>query len=1157
LIRDVRLVPLTGKEQRLEKQHPKARVQFRPEVFSDRLVYWNDDGVGQFLATFFFCDVSQPGSRVEIELAKDSKLLESQHIALVKTNEAPKVGLLLNTDALKPGSYTMRARLVSGDGKEIAVATPCSFQRVNKSHPRVPIPSAGIPVEVHAQNELPDAVWPIRTGVPMPFGTLTDSANLALLENGKPVPAQWTTRAVWMPGERTSIQWLGLDFLARYDNGKPRQYRIVSRKSRPQPSQLSVRESGESIAVNTGVMYFTVNRKRFTGIESAELNGTRIIGGTASGPRLADAKGNLFEAANDTSAEVKIEEQGPVRVTITARGWYVNKQLPEADQKLCQFVTRLTAYAGQPFVDVNQRTILTYDTRSNQLANVAFRVPVQGATGWATSMDGQSVVGMLPAAGGSAWLHQERADRVRLMETKEGRRSDGWMSAARSKATVTGFLRDIWQRFPKELEADAGGLTFHFWPRHGRRAFTEAEELDRRNIYKAWFAHQGNLMDLQMPKNYFDQLQQWNETEKWDPEHTSEIGYMASGEGVAIGNDFRILLQPGPAKPDELTKHARLFQQDPHGIAAPSWNAATLAMGHLAARKDKHPPEVERLLNDLYPTGMFNTVDFLGDYGMWIYGNTHNPWDGIQPRLHRAWQNSHYQHVGATWLLYFRSGTPELLRWARANTDEFMDVGTCNYHNPDRPLKGHVTGAMYHAKGFVPWGSRHYGMFQFDSDIGVWGHWIDPDAFLFRYYLEGDLRALDLYRAWGEAVFTGSLPFSMGRELSNTFGMLLSYYQATLDPSAIPYLKYMADGMLEMPFEKSPHAPSFPMWHRQWLDRYYDLTRDERVVAAIQSYSAAGFDQLAPNAFAYRTTGNKKYLERVLPGAYDTARMAYDNPGDPLHGFGPYAMATGVIPLRELPYVLRGMEKAGIKSLTTSPEARSYYPVGSSHLYSQTRRNEIALTVLALDPDDREFKVTIEPLDRNSHPSEAIVISPSGKVVHETGPLRPEDDTTRQRLIPIPKDGEQGVYTIELFGHMPQFYAPLTDLPNEMARVPEGAPIRAPNRQMGVLILPPNSTATLKFTALSYGQIPCPNYARVVDVTGKVLLEASLLAIGQRKEASVELKSGPKPATFPYYAVSWVGPALSWTGDAEALYLARRANDVEPILQALAPPAAK
>lgn len=1157
------LFPLSGEE--------AHRKNTRAEVLADRNVYWNDDGHGQFLALFLFPNTNTPSTHISLDLADAKAVLASQKVE-VGTNTSSKARVLLHTDALKPGEYELRASLLAADGGVITNAVAAKFSRVNKSHPKVAIPKDGIPLIVHSQNHLGNASWPVTTGVPMPFGTLTDPSTLQVLEDGKPVPSQWTPRATWGPGEDASIQWLGLDFLARYEGGKPKQYRIVQAKSSPAAPVITAKQIDDLIEVDTGAIRFQVKRKGFNGIDSAWLGDRQVIAAPKPpakddknavrpppfGPYLTDGREVLYEASDDDSAEVRIEEQGSVRVTILARGWYKNpEQSDVAGKELCQFVTRITAFAGEPIIRINHRTILAFDTRLNKLAHVSFAVPVTGSEHWSTSLDGVATNGALPKAGESIFLHQERADRVRLMANPkekplaEGKQADGWMAVASVNATVAGSIRDVWQRFPKELEADRDGLIFHFWPRHGRRVFTEEEELDKRNIYKVWFASQGRMLDLNMPREYYDKLEELDEKEGWDPEKTAEIGYMTTAEGVAIANEFELAFHAAAAKPEDLLARARLFQQNPHAIASPEWNVATLAEGHMAARDDKRWPEVERLLNDLYPNGMFNSGAFLGDYGMWIYGNTHNPWDGTQPRLHRIWQNSHYQHVAIPWFLYFRSGEPRLLDWARATTDNYMTVGTVNWHNPDRPIKGRTTGAMFHAKGFMPWGSRHYGMYQFDGDVSIWGHWVNPDAFRIRWLIEGDLRARDLYQTWGNALFQGRSSLGAGREASNTLGETLAYYTTTWDPQTIVYVRDLTAGMTSVPFEKFPHPPSFPFWHRQWIDRYHDLTRDDRVVPAVESYIKAGFGGGGSvQSFAYRTTGKKEYLDHAMAGAYDAARMAYDNPGDPLHGFGPHAMATGVIVMRELPYVLGAMREAGIPQLVTTPADKSYYPVGASHLYAQTGRREISLTVLVLDSDDREFKVTIGPIDPGMHPADALIASPSGKVLHVLQKLRESGKSVE--VVTIPKDGEKGIYLIELFGHLPQFQAPFTNLPYEIAQLPKEQGVRALQRQMGYIALPPNSKVQMKFTALSYGQIPAPNYAFVADPTGKTLLETTLMQIGQRKEATVELQSADKSVAFPYYTVSWAGPSMTWSGDAEAVYVARDPKALDAILKVLA-----
>ena len=71
------------------------------------------------------------------------------------------------------------------------------------------------------------------------------------------------------------------------------------------------------------------------------------------------------------------------------------------------------------------------------------------------------------------------------------------------------------------------------------------------------------------------------------------------------------------------------------------------------------------------------------------------------------------------------------------------------------------------------------------------------------------------------------------------------------------------------------------------------------------------------------------------------------------------------------------------------------------------------------------------------------------------------------------------------------------------------------------------------------------------DANGKVLLDTTLLHIGLRKDATLELKTGDSPQVWPYYTVSDLGPAISWRGEAPAVYFGRSAEDCEAVLKAL------
>ncbi|MBI4025352.1 MAG: hypothetical protein HY360_10265 [Verrucomicrobia bacterium] len=636
------------------------------EIIADRNAYWNDDGFGQFVAILRWIDSAQPGLKVNLALAGPGGEIGKETVNFGVSEQSPKIAFLVNTDALKPGDYTLNATAIGADGKSFGNPKPLILKREDKSHPKVLIPAEGIPVQVHPQEMATNASWPITTGIPMPFGTLRDVNELQLLENGKPVPAQFTVRSTWTPGQPSFVRWLTLDFVAQYDGMTPREYRLVQKPGLPRSVAIQTTQTDDLITVNNGLVQFQVKRKGFTGIESAWIDANRdgkftdneqVISSraapTVSGPYIVDDKGLLFRAADDSTAEVKIEEQGPARVTILATGWYFNPTAAEAERKLCQFVTRITAYAGHPNLFISHRTIQTQDTLKRMLADIGFRTGMTGAQRYVTSMDGKVAEGALPAKD-SVWIHQERADRVRLVEGEtdrgqdhpgkgdqakvQGKHADGWMSIAGDTGTVTAMIRDIWQRFPKELEADRQGLVVHLWPRHGRETFTHEEQIDKRNCYKAWFAHQGKLLDMHMPKFYHDVLHPGEKPAAWDPEDEVEKAYRCNAQGTVVGGEIVLRLEPAAAKPDSQLAQARLFQLSPHALAAPEWNCRAEVDVPMAPRNDQRLPEVERTINVDFPGGMFNMLDCLGDYGMWIYGNTHNGWRQDMVGLHRVWQ---------------------------------------------------------------------------------------------------------------------------------------------------------------------------------------------------------------------------------------------------------------------------------------------------------------------------------------------------------------------------------------------------------------------------------------------------------------------------------------------------------------------------------------
>lgn len=915
----------------------RPKVPYRCEVMADRNEYLADDPVGQFLV-YFVRTMPSAAARLKIEVVNEAngKVAASRELAPV---EAQKIAFLLEMGALAPGNYRVKAALVGiKDAPEIM---SCAFTKSAESRKVEPFPAAGVALMTHAQKHVPDAVWPVTTGVPLPRHSANDVSQFRLLENGRPVPAQFSVRANWYPDRE--VKWMGLDFQARYDNGKPRDYRLViGGPAAPEPAgALKVAETDAAFEVDTGALRFKVGKTTFAGIEEVvllNLDGTPagkpVVSG-AGGPFLVDERGIRYSAARDRYVTVTLEDSGPLRATICAKGWYVSDDITE---RCCQFTTRMTAYAGQPWINVYQETVITYDTDRKKLRMLGFGVKTADAAKWSFGGDGKSFNGDLPAPAKdknnrplplqSVWLHQDRFDHFRLMQGEDqsvatGAKSDGWAAVTSPAATTAVFLRNIWQLFPKEMELSRDGINLMFWPRHGTNAFTEEEETGRQQIHQLHYAHQGKYLDLKFPQKYYDAMRAIGPA----LEQQDLNALTANGLGLAVSNDFCLAFQTGPAAADALAARAALYQQNPHAVTDPVYSGLTEVEGRFAGSDPRRFPDVERMLTDGYRSFTMS-VDILNDYGMWIWPNTHNHWSPVTKttQWHRWWHNSHYQNVWEGNFLYWRSGNEMLYQWARNNTRNFMNVGTVNYDDPANPMAFKLKGAMFHCKGFLPWGSPRAGERCSDDYVEVGAHFIDADAFILHWLLFGDRRGKELAEAWGAAFQRVALPPERSRECVTALGDMLSYYTMTWDPQAILYIRDLANDMNSRPFGDVPAFPVHPFFHSRWAMRYWELTRDplvrERVLESFKPDKSAlsatyGFGQL--RALAWRWTGDKTYLMAHLPSLSTLWEGAYDNPGDPLSLMGARGHFFPSPSFGQLgPYFIQALLDAGITAIPPS-----------------------------------------------------------------------------------------------------------------------------------------------------------------------------------------------------------------------------------------------
>ncbi|MBI4026667.1 MAG: hypothetical protein HY360_16915 [Verrucomicrobia bacterium] len=1148
-----------------EKIEQAKEAGKQPFLLGDRFEYWADDLNGQFMAVFPMPTGEMKGASCRIWILNEDAPANAQPIAEVTRADAAgnKVVFLVNTSTLKPGKYAARAVLKDAQGAETGPPVEFKFTRSDRRNPVTPIPPEGIPLVLEKQDFLPDTIWPVRTGVPFPVNAVLDVSQLALFENDKPVPAQIKAAATWCP--KGSVKWAHLDFLGRYEKGKPADYRLKLLPAAPASlkTALTCTQTDDKITVDTGCVRFEVNRKKFAGIEAAWFDPTGegkydeskpVIKG-AGGPYLVDGRIIRFDACNDKEVKVEVEEQGPVRVTIIATGWYVN---PEGRvDPLCLFKTRITAYAGQPMIRVSQYTVITYDTRLFRLADLGFHIATASNAKFRLGADGAMQEGELPKAPATVFLHQDRYDHFRLMgagpKPVEGKVSDGWFAVRGAKdegAETAVVLRDIWQKFPKEIEMSQEGITLHFWPKHGRRAFPLDQELDIRNIYKFWCFHQGAMLDLNLPNDYYDKFADdyAGDTIECRPEHALN----GNAQGLTISNEFELLFMP-PKGVASLPRQADLFRRDPAAPPSPEWNASTRAMGILAAIDRKGFPEME----EAWEKGWLShtrCVERGDEYGMFNYADTHTYWDVKKncAQLHRVWHNSHYHEVGKTWLMFFRSGSPDLLRWARKSTDHFINVDTVNWSDPKNPLMSHSPGRMYHCKGLTHWGSEMYGMVRRDDHSGRNGHWADSDASLWCWYIDGNLQARDVYEIWAEAVHRGGMPAKgTRREINTSLALALTYYEALWDAEMLPSIHGMGLSLRTAePLEKQNPGP---LWHPLWINRYYEHTRDPEYAPFILKYGhmdkVGNTIALALGALAYDLSGDKSFLTQYGATLDDFSRRFYREAGDPYdwYGIGPGPLGSSWIYM-QWPYFLARLQAAGVTKFKPEKEPHRYCPVFPSRFdYKPTPPS---ITVLALESKDGAFNLNVPPSDANSHPVQMLAYSPSGKPLYEKALPRTDGPSSK---IPVPADGETGLYRVEFRSNWYVVERPLTDLPHEvllLSKKVEGEWGSRVYYRTTELLRPSDEKHPVEMTfASNSDSTPCT--FRVEDADGKVAGEGVLLRSRAKNNATVRLD--PTQAKLPWRLTTLGDCYINWTGESELLLMADCDESMQAVLNALRP----
>tara|TARA_Y100000310_G_scaffold155538_1_gene155016 strand:+ start:584 stop:4981 length:4398 start_codon:yes stop_codon:yes gene_type:complete len=169
---------------------------------------------------------------------------------------------------------------------------------------------------------------PVTSGVPLPEGAITSTANLKLWDNTQTteIPAQFKVLSRWgdLDNLSASIKWVLVDFQANINAGQTGIYYLEygAGVSHGNYGNDLLVESGDAVHFDTGKLVFDVNKNKFQLFNNLWVGGQQIVvNSTSNGIVVIDDKtGKTFTSTNSLPFDIDIEENGPMKAVLQFQG---------------------------------------------------------------------------------------------------------------------------------------------------------------------------------------------------------------------------------------------------------------------------------------------------------------------------------------------------------------------------------------------------------------------------------------------------------------------------------------------------------------------------------------------------------------------------------------------------------------------------------------------------------------------------------------------------------------------------------------------------------------------------------------------------------------------------------------------------------------------
>lgn len=937
------------------------------------------------------------------------------------------------------------------------------------------VQAGAIPLVVEGDG--PDAIWPVpvKCGVPFPKNALKPSESVVLVDAaGAPQAVQTHVTATWDAKGQQGVRWLLVDFSAEKGKSYSLLFGADAANVKAAPTTQPVATAGAgAIALDTGALRAKCSLKSFdvfsslTGVDKAGAASPVIAANQWAGPYIEHEKRGIFRADLDKEAKIVLEENGPMRATLKADGWYTN----EKGEKFCRFSVRAHFFRSESDVRLEHTFIFTGMSQDDKLRDVGVRLPLAGQAGaqsryvFSTMSKSEEATELAFSGKGKAHVYQTMdspdhrvfqcnvVDAVTDKVLSEGQKTGGWMEAGTDKASVLAAVRDAWQQYPIEFEWDETVASIHLWPKHGRMWDTTFDGY--------WYFLTQEQKDFMIKeKSIVHSSSDFKPTVDQFKKAYAEV----SATGAAKTHE--VWLRFGGSGDDVAAQADALTLNPVYAHADLKWQTQSRALDFLV----HHPYDMENFADEenflaSIPTLMTMHSQVMHIYGWWEWGGysqgvgigtgrpSNRPPNAFptppfeNESWHRNRPQSHYYLASFPWMMYYRTGQPQFLNYAQRYTRYSSDRG--HTHHTD-PSVNRVAGWEFHYDNSeMPWLGGGPGP-SFGKTAGAYPfNWLqDKNDYVYQYWLTGDRHALDVFDTWAAAFKAlykktpeGNFPDKVyvegktGGGGIRASGQMLNrcaiYYEATWDPYFLETVNRFAtpyrDIDVQFTLWHRARPPEYKiyedvqetyLWYAGWLYeglwRFYNFTGDEKIKDTLIGYCHATYDL----GGAFNSGGNDSGNMRWCAYGYDLTK-------DPIFlDFGRRmldrevrewvssgALNPGGRKFRSLsmPYYMGAAaelapEEWKRQNLPTDKKGLSVdYLVAHERLESGLDTTK--RPIYFLEEKDREWNVEFAAYQTGLF----AMYDPDGKEVYRTDIAWPKSLCGKMA---IPKDGKTGTYTL-------------------------------------------------------------------------------------------------------------------------------------------------